>query len=52
MLGGHVFAYSSLFLLSLRSIAWNPLGSLVATGSSDKTLRVCELFLHVDVSLV
>ncbi|KAK3311334.1 WD40-repeat-containing domain protein [Chaetomium strumarium] len=25
---------------SLRSIAWNPLGSLVATGSSDKTLRV------------
>ncbi|KAK3394550.1 WD40 repeat-containing protein [Podospora didyma] len=25
---------------SLRSIAWNPLGSLVATGASDKTLRV------------
>lgn len=25
----------------LRSIAWNPLGTLVATGSSDKTLRVC-----------
>ncbi|OHE90980.1 WD domain-containing protein [Colletotrichum orchidophilum] len=25
---------------TLRSIAWNPLGSLVATGSSDKTLRV------------
>ncbi|KAF6838438.1 THO complex subunit 3 [Colletotrichum musicola] len=25
---------------SLRSIAWNPLGTLVATGSSDKTLRV------------
>ncbi|GKT39965.1 THO complex subunit mft1 [Colletotrichum spaethianum] len=25
---------------SIRSIAWNPLGTLVATGSSDKTLRV------------
>ncbi|KAL2137089.1 hypothetical protein VTI74DRAFT_9695 [Chaetomium olivicolor] len=25
---------------SLRCIAWNPLGSLVATGASDKTLRV------------
>ncbi|KAK0672824.1 WD40-repeat-containing domain protein [Cercophora samala] len=25
---------------SIRSIAWNPLGSLVATGSSDRTLRV------------
>ncbi|GAB1311226.1 THO complex subunit 3 [Madurella fahalii] len=25
---------------SLRSIAWNPLGSLVATGAADKTLRV------------
>ncbi|KAK0612932.1 WD40-repeat-containing domain protein [Bombardia bombarda] len=25
---------------SLRAIAWNPLGSLVATGSVDKTLRV------------
>ncbi|KAK4106006.1 WD40 repeat-like protein [Parathielavia hyrcaniae] len=25
---------------SLRSIAWNPLGTLIATGSSDKTLRV------------
>ncbi|KAF9869804.1 tho complex subunit 3 [Colletotrichum karsti] len=25
---------------SLRSIAWSPLGTLVATGSSDKTLRV------------
>ncbi|KAK2591399.1 hypothetical protein QQS21_010905 [Conoideocrella luteorostrata] len=25
---------------SLRAIAWNPLGTLVATGSSDKTLRV------------
>ncbi|KAH8905533.1 WD domain-containing protein [Coniochaeta sp. PMI_546] len=24
----------------IRSIAWNPLGNLVATGSSDKTLRV------------
>ncbi|KAI9171969.1 hypothetical protein HJFPF1_01460 [Paramyrothecium foliicola] len=24
----------------LRSIAWNPLGTLVATGSADKTLRV------------
>jgi THO complex subunit 3 len=29
----------------LRSIAWNPLGTLIATGSADKTLRVCmELF--------
>jgi hypothetical protein len=26
----------------LRTIAWNPLGNLVATGSVDKTLRVCE----------
>ncbi|KAL2122555.1 hypothetical protein VTJ04DRAFT_3010 [Mycothermus thermophilus] len=25
---------------NLRSIAWNPLGTLIATGSSDKTLRV------------
>ncbi|KEY67491.1 hypothetical protein S7711_02411 [Stachybotrys chartarum IBT 7711] len=25
---------------SLRSIAWNPLGTLIATGSADKTLRV------------
>ncbi|KAM0563887.1 hypothetical protein ACHAPJ_000094 [Fusarium lateritium] len=25
---------------SLRCIAWNPLGTLVATGSSEKTLRV------------
>jgi THO complex subunit 3 len=25
---------------SLRCIAWNPLGTLVATGSADKTLRV------------
>ncbi|CEJ93314.1 Putative THO complex subunit 3 [[Torrubiella] hemipterigena] len=25
---------------NLRSIAWNPLGSLIATGSIDKTLRV------------
>ncbi|KAK4192643.1 WD40-repeat-containing domain protein [Podospora australis] len=25
---------------SIRTIAWNPLGSLVATGSSDRTLRV------------
>ncbi|CAG9939309.1 unnamed protein product [Clonostachys rosea f. rosea IK726] len=27
---------------NLRSIAWNPVGTLVATGSTDKTLRVCE----------
>ncbi|KAK3337298.1 WD40 repeat-containing protein [Cercophora scortea] len=25
---------------TLRSIAWNPLGTLVATGAADKTLRV------------
>ncbi|KAH0596408.1 hypothetical protein MHUMG1_05525 [Metarhizium humberi] len=25
---------------TLRAIAWNPLGTLVATGSADKTLRV------------
>ncbi|PHH91558.1 hypothetical protein CDD83_11209 [Cordyceps sp. RAO-2017] len=25
---------------SIRSIAWNPLGTLIATGSIDKTLRV------------
>lgn len=25
---------------SLRSIAWSPSGGLVATGSSDRTLRV------------
>lgn len=30
---------------SLRSIAWNPLGTLVATGAADKTLRVCEYYL-------
>jgi len=38
----------------IRSIAWNPLGNLVATGSSDKTLRVCECrpaFLHADIFL-
>lgn len=27
---------------TIRTIAWNPLGNLVATGSSDKTLRVCK----------
>lgn len=27
---------------SIRSIAWNPQGSLIATGAADKTLRVCE----------
>jgi hypothetical protein len=26
--------------ISLRSIAWNPLGTLIATGSADRTLRV------------
>ncbi|EGS23333.1 WD40 repeat-containing protein [Thermochaetoides thermophila DSM 1495] len=25
---------------SLRTLAWNPLGTLIATGASDKTLRV------------
>lgn len=25
---------------SLRSIAWNPLGTLIAAGSADRTLRV------------
>ena len=30
----------------VRTIAWNPLGNLVATGSSDKTLRVCECLLQ------
>jgi WD40 repeat protein len=25
---------------SLRSVSWNPLGTLIATGSADKTLRV------------
>ncbi|KJZ79125.1 hypothetical protein HIM_01276 [Hirsutella minnesotensis 3608] len=29
---------------AIRSIAWNPLGTLVATGSVDKTLRVCTSF--------
>lgn len=29
----------------LRAIAWNPLGTLVATGSADKTLRVCTFHL-------
>ncbi len=38
---GKVHAYDHC-CCSLRSIAWNPLGTLVATGSSDKTLRVCE----------
>lgn len=27
---------------SIRSINWNPFGNLVATGSTDKTLRVCK----------
>lgn len=27
---------------SIRSIGWNPQGSLIATGAADKTLRVCE----------
>lgn len=31
-----------LILPSIRSIAWNPQGSLIATGAADKTLRVCE----------
>lgn len=31
-----------LIFLSIRSIAWNPQGSLIATGAADKTLRVCE----------
>jgi hypothetical protein len=25
---------------SIRSIAWNPLGTLIAAGSADRTLRV------------
>ena len=29
---------------SIRSIGWNPFGSLIATGAADKTLRVCECF--------
>ncbi|KEZ41809.1 hypothetical protein SAPIO_CDS6803 [Scedosporium apiospermum] len=32
--GGGVMSHS------LRSISWNPLGTLVATGAADKTLRV------------
>ena len=32
----------SLRRASLRSIAWNPLGTLVATGTVDRILRVCE----------
>ncbi|KAH8663156.1 WD40-repeat-containing domain protein [Tricladium varicosporioides] len=28
------------FSFSLRSIAWNPLGTLIAAGSADRTLRV------------
>lgn len=27
---------------SIRSIGWNPFGSLIATGAADKTLRVCK----------
>lgn len=27
---------------SIRSIGWNPLGTLIATGAADKTLRVCK----------
>lgn len=30
---------------SIRSINWNPFGNLVATGSVDKTLRVCKSIL-------
>lgn len=35
-----------LILPSIRSIAWNPQGSLIATGAADKTLRVCECTQH------
>jgi hypothetical protein len=31
---------ANLFPHSLRSIAWNPFGTLIAAGSSDRTLRV------------
>ena len=31
---------SSLPFFSLRSIDWNPLGTMIATGAYDKTLRV------------
>jgi hypothetical protein len=26
--------------IRLRTIAWNPLGTLIATGAADRTLRV------------
>lgn len=29
-------------VFSIRSIGWNPFGSLIATGAADKTLRVCK----------
>ncbi len=31
---------------SIRSISWNPLGNLIATGSNDRTIRVCKSRPH------
>lgn len=40
--GCSVIFAERLIVTSIRSIAWNPQGSLIATGAADKTLRVCE----------
>lgn len=37
---------------SIRSIGWNPFGSLIATGAADKTLRVCEYISRVHMAPV
>jgi WD40 repeat protein len=36
----YVFNFRKLTLHSLRTIDWNPLGTLIATGATDRTLRV------------
>ena len=40
----HIMETIGANLPRIRCIAWNPLGTLVATGSSDKALRVCKLY--------
>jgi WD40 repeat protein len=36
----YIFNIHKLTLYSLRTIDWNPLGTLIATGATDRTLRV------------
>jgi len=35
-----IFILANTDIYSLRTIAWNPLGTLIATGAADRTLRV------------